>query len=443
MLPLGSNVLFGEVIESIAPSDERNLNKVRYEYTIRATDPSGGARYYYNALMIEPFSGVDDFQERVLRSSFDDNGRGNRYDFDPSALAYRSGDRCLFVEIGADNRTVVILGLMPNPLSFPQDNKDKLESLPIIAEKRKPLLRGRFNGFNYKIDELGQARLQHSGAPTIKIEDGLFTEVIDEPASSITTLDFLSKGSWRLVDSNSQGLAINAVDKYISINNTMTFPIEKYEEIPDIVIDEPNDGEIPLGQEIRLDKANNVLSILSAGEYKRYVGTNQTIKVFGNFIEDVIGEYKQTLSKNFTQVIQKSYVSDIGKDFLFSVKNDIKFTTSRGDTFVFTSAGMTAKQASGAVVNLMSDGSVELKTKSGKYIFIDNGGNCTISVDSLELGSSASFKAVLAEKIVEKFNSHIHPTNTGSTGTVIEPITASGSESDPTNIASGNVKLKA
>lgn len=412
-----SDLYVGEIVESIEPSDPRNLNKVRYEYSVRIFMNTSSVSVVNNAILLEPLSGVDNFHEVVLRSSFDDGGKGMTYESSPQDMQRRSGDSVIVAFVNGESSAPIIIGSLPNPTFLPVDNKDKFESLPVFSKSEKPQLRGRYNGFHYRIDEAGQVRLQHTGAAKIKIDQGLFVEAEDEDPSSITTLDFLSKGDWRLVDSSNQGVVINAQQKYLSISNTIAAPDQYFGPILPPEIAEKNDQQQPLGQEIRLDKANEDLSLLTSKTFKLIVGTDSLTKVFGDVQTQVTGNDTKLVNKDQKETTGKSRVIEVGSTLVTIVKKTI-----------------TIQSKGGSIVKINEDGTIDI-----------TGTTVNINADDVNIGNSPSFSAVLAEKLVDVFNAHTHATVLGPTGTPLPipaAMSASGLLADPGNIASGTVKLK-
>lgn len=484
-------IFYGEIVDSIPPSDQRNVNKLRYEYSVRTTFPNGTVEILRNAILMEPLSGVDNFHEVILRSSKEENGAGIGLSLSAADQERFPGDRCIISFLNGNPTQPVILGILPSPVFSPIDNNesDKWESLPIFAEKLKPQLRGRYNGFHYRIDDSGQIRLQHTGNSELIIQQGLFKEAIDEVESSITTLDFLKKGDFRIVDSNKQSIVIDAQNKFISLNNTTTAPSIVFEDIAGIEIEEPNDDEIPLGQEIRLDQAKENLSVLSSGTHKLIVGTDQLIKIFGNSDSTILENETRLTGGDFAETIGKNSTINVGESLITTVKKNIGLISDAGNSiFLDAAPGKEAifiSHTTGAQIVIDKDGSVKIVAQDGTYMFLnantgefsattkagalitakenvvisDSDGtelitlkkgaieinadksvtvsatNVTINGGAVSLGAGAAMSVPLWEPLMAWLNTHSHSSALGPVSPPIIPATPA--------LASASVKVKA
>lgn len=379
-------IFYGEIIEATPPSDDFNQNKIRFEYKVRINMPNGRTEIAAFAVMMEPFSGVDNFHEIVLRGSRDNSGRGAELSTMNAEQERFPGDRCLVTFLGGNSQIPVILGTLPSAVFDPTDNAkdEKLESLPILSEKVEPQIRGRYNGFHYRIDEFGQLRLQHTGVAALKIEQGLFVEAIDEDITSITTMDFLKKGDFRIVDSNKQAIIIDAQNKYISLNNTTTHPTEIFKPVGPLEIEEPGDDEMPVGQEIRLDQKNKNLSVLTSGTHKLIVGTDQLIKIFNDSDSTITRNETRVVGNDFQENIGKNSTIDVGGSLITNVKDNIGFISKAGNSiFLDSSPGKEAifiAHKSGAQIVIDKDGSIKCVAQDGTYMFLNaNTGEFTVT----------------------------------------------------------------
>lgn len=519
---------FGEIIESYPPNDERNLNKTRTEYTVRSVTSNGEMTTYRNCVVMQIIGGIDDFTETVVQTSSNDAespysseynspGAGDVVEFDIDKKIRRIGARCILGFLGNSKNIPVILGFLPyeiyseNGEDLVQNalkNEDQILNRPINVERMGPMWRMRMNGVNLHIDELGQYRIQHTGLPRIKLQDGYYASTewgrgvlgdkIEDPLVLTTTLDFLQNGEFRVVDGQQQGFVINPDKKYISINNTTEFPNYEYDPLEELLVHEPQDPSLPpLGEEIRLDKENQTLTLRSSKKFVKLIGEDAKEIVFGN--ED------KTIQKNKTQTVIEDSVLKVGKNFVLNVHKN--YSLSIGETFALTSTQGTqafildatkGKEAiflnhkTGAQLVMDKDGSIKVTAKDGSFLFLDattgavsivtksgdlisaNEGvtisdsagteiikmkdnkieisakqdvvvsatNVSVNSGSVSLGAGAALSAVLAEKLVAAFNMHLHPTPTGPSGPPVMPLIASGTPA-PNDIASGSVKLKA
>lgn len=519
---------FGEIIESYPPNDERNLNKTRTEYSVRSMTSSGEMTTYRNCVVMQLVGGVDDFSELVVQTSANDSesqfleqenppGAGDRVEFDVNKKIRRVGARCILGFLGNFNTIPVILGFLPYEV-YSEDgenlkqnalsNEDQILNRPINIDRMGPMWRMRMNGVNLHIDELGQYRIQHTGLPRINIEDGYYASTewgrgilgdeIEDPLLLTTTLDFLQNGEFRLVDGQEQGIVINPDQKYISINNTTEIPNYEYDPLEELLIHEPQDPSLPpLGEEVRLDKENQTLTLRSSKTFIKLIGEDAREIIFGN--ED------KTIQKNKTQTVIEDSVLKIGKNSVLNIGQN--YSVSIGETFALTSTQGTqafildatkGKEAiflnhkTGAQLVMDKDGSIKLTAKDGSFLFFDatsgaasivtkagdvisaNEGvtisdsagteiikmkdskieisakqdvvvsatNVSVNSGSVSLGAGAALSAVVAEKLIAAFNTHLHPTPTGPSGPPVLPLIASGTPA-PNDIASGSVKLKA
>ena len=387
--------VIAEILESFPPAHPENINKTRFEYTISYQAVGGGRTTAFHALRMEPFTGVDNFQEVVLRASKDDGGKGLDFDGTEEKFRLSSGD-CVVVDfINGDSRRPVILGSVPNYAFTPEDNQtSQLDSAPILFEAAKPQLRGRFNGFNYRIDEFGQTRLQHTGAPELQITSGLFVDAFDQDTAFITTLDFLSKGDFRIVDSSQQALVISPDQKFISLNNTTTPPGFKFEAIAPVVIGEPGSTAAPKGQEIRLDKANNQLTFLSAGTLQMVVGTDARTLIYGNTEFETRGNEAHATGGEYRQRASKS----------IDIKANKNYTL----------------EANGHKISIDAN-NITIAHKGGYVISIDAAGVVKLDAQMVQIGAGAAQHAVLGESLITWLNTHTHPTSTGPSGPAVVP----------------------
>lgn len=483
-------IFYGEIIEALPPSDKLNLNKLRFEYKVRVSFPNGTVEIMPNALVMEPLSGMDNFHEVILRGSTDNEGRGSELSLTAAEQERFPGDRCLVAFLGGDTQNPIILGTMPSLIFQPKDNAEdeQLESLPIFAEKADPQIRGRYNGLQYRIDEVGQLRIQHTGAAELKVTDGLFVEAIDEDVASTTTMDFLSKGDFRIVDSNLQAIVIDSQNKFISINNTTEHPSEKFGPILPLDIGEPNDDEIPLGQEIRLDKANKNLSILTSGTHKLIVGSDQLIKVFNDSDSTISRNETRVIGGDFLETIGKNSTINVGGSHIATVKDNIGFISKAGNSIFLDSA--VGKEAiyiahkTGAQIVIDKDGSIKCVAQDGTYMFLNaktgefsvttksgalitakdnvvisastgadlvtikdgvveinssaavsvSATNVTINAGAISLGAGAVLSSVLGEPLLLWLNTHTH---LSAVGVVSPPVIPA-----PPTLLSQSVKLK-
>lgn len=519
---------FGEIIECFPPDHPQNLNKSRTEYTVRSVLPNGTMTTFLNCIATQIVGGVDDFSEIVVQTSANDAqsryldknsiGAGSTVEADVSKKVRSVGARCVFGFLGASGRIPIILGFLPSEmysedgeifLKNAEKNEDQILNRPINIQRMGPMWRMRMNGVNLHIDELGQYRIQHTGLPRINLKDGYYQSTdwgrgvwgdeIEEPEILTTTLDFLQNGEFRIVDGQQQGFVINPDKKYISINNTTEIPNPEYDPLEELLIHEPQEDPTlpPQGEEIRLDKENQTLTIRSSQNFIKLIGADATEIIFGN--ED------KTIQKNKTQTIIEDSVLKIGKNSVLNVGQN--YSVSIGETFALTSTQGTqafildatkGKEAiflnhkTGAQLVMDKDGSVKVTSKDGSFLFFDattgaasivtkagdvisakegvtisdsagteiikmkdskieisakqdvvvSATNVSVNSGSVSLGAGAALSAVLAEKLIAAFNMHLHPTPTGPSGPPVVPLIASGTPA-PNDIASGSVKLKA
>lgn len=472
-----SMIIFGEIIEAIPPSSERNLSKLRYEYTVRLDDLRGNTYIESNVIAIEPLSGVDNFHEVVFRGSSRQQGKGVQYSTDVKDLLYRSGDRVLMCSIADSGNNIFILGALPHSVLTPEDNlgEEALESMPALYEDTDPQLRGRYNGFNYRVDGIGQVRLQYTGAPEIKIEGGLWESSLDKPASYITTLDFIDKGNFRIVDQTNQGLALNTLEGYISLNNTMDAPDEKLSPTKDIKINEVSNLELPKGQELRLDKKNKKATLRSSGDVQLVTGNNFFSHIYNNKETKVFGSENYFIAKDKKIEIGRSYIFSIGKDNIITAKENIGLISQAGNSIFLDSTsgreGVYISHTSGAQIVIDKDGSVKMFAADGSYFFINaksgevsittasgalisakesitisdssggqiinlrdgnaevsssgnvtvSGQNVTLNSGAISLGAAAAISAVMGEPLIAWLNTHVHGTAVGPSSPPIVP----------------------
>jgi len=322
-------LLFGEVVRGYAPEDDFNHNKFRWEYTVRAVSSGGSVGLYHHAILVEMHSGFDDYHERILRTSFENNSKASAYSFNPQEIERSSGDRCIIGFIGSDERKPVILGFLPPNLNLPTENFTNSLNQPLLGQAGgKPQLRGRYNGLNYHIDDLGQLRIQHTGAPELLYANGLYTSTVPESEDSTTTFDMLQGGLVRLVDSLGQAFVMNSDDGYISINNTTITPLGNATGVPEtIVIQETGVGD-PIGQEIRLDLENNLIRILSSGNLETTVTEDVVLDITGNLEEIVGATHELTVTGDATYTYQANLTTGIAENFEESIGADHTFTVS-------------------------------------------------------------------------------------------------------------------
>jgi len=507
----------GEIIESYPPNDPRNLNKVRTEYLVRSVSPSGAMTTYNNCIIMQNVGGVDDFSELVVQTTSNDAqspyfeeypvGAGSTVDTDVSKQIRRIGARCVLSFMGPNETLPIIIGFLPfeiysedgeELLQNVEKNEDQILNRPINIERMGPMWRMRMNGVNLHIDELGQYRIQHTGVPSVALQDGYYGYTEWGNSLLTTTLDFLQNGEFRLVDGQQQGLVINPDKKYISLNNTIEIPNKEYDPLEEVLIHEPQEDSLsPLGEEIRLDKENKALILRSSGTFLKLIGDNAKEIIFGN--------ENRTIQKNKTETIAEDSQIKIGKNGVMNVAKN--YSMSVGDTFALTSTQGTQalimdstkgkesiflNHKTGAQLVMDKDGSVKLTAKDGSFLFFDattgaasivtkagdvisakegivisdsagtellkmkdgkieisakqdvvvSATNVSVNAGSVSLGAGAALSAVLAEKLVAAFNMHLHPTPTGPSGPPVMPLLASGTPA-PNDIASGSVKLKA
>lgn len=470
-------LVIGEIIEAIPPNNENNLSKIRYEYVVRLQTPDGGVYIESNVLALEPLSGVDNFHEVVFRGSKRQQGKGVAYSTDAKDLTFRSGDRVMLCYVGDSGNDLFILGALPHQVLLPEDNlgEDALESMPALYQEADPQLRGRYNGFNYHVDGIGQVRLQYTGAPEIKIEGGLWESSLDKPVSYITTIDFIDKGNFRLVDQTNQGLALNTLEEYISLNNTMEAPNDKREPTKDIKINEVSNLELPKGQELRLDKKNKKATLRSSGDVQLVTGNNFFSHIYNNKETKVFGAENYFVAKDKKLEIGGSYIKSIGKDCILTAKENIGLISQAGNSIFLDSAsgreGVYISHTSGAQIVIDKDGSVKMFGADGSYFFINaksgevsittasgalisakesitisdssggqivslrdgnaevsssgnvtvSGQNVTLNSGAISLGAAAAISAVMGEPLLAWLNTHVHGTAVGPSSPPIVP----------------------
>lgn len=485
-------IYFGEVIKAYPPSSPLNFNGLRYEYDVRCI-VNGSVVIFRQAMMAEPLSGLDNFHEVVLRSASEDSGAGVSYTTETNKALRNPGDRVLICFANDSPKMPIIIGTLPHPtistLANGTSTDEVLESLPALVDSVPPQLRGRYNGFQYRIDEIGQARFQHSGVAKIKIEQGYFVGKEDEPVSSLTTVDFLSKGSFRIVDNNKQAFVVDAEKKFISINNTTKAPTEILESISAIEIEEPNDEQAPIGQEIRLDQANKTLSLLSSDKFKTIVGGDSFKKVIGNQNTEIFKDENRVVYGNFIENIAKNALITVQQDLSLTVSKNISLVSQAGNSIFLDSSpgkeGVYIAHKTGAQIVLDKQGSVKIFAQDGSFLFINaatgeitmttaagaiitakenvvisnssgteiitlrdgnveissgenvtiSGGNVNVNSGSVSLGAGATFSAVVGEQLMTWLSSHTHPTAVGPSGPPIIPPVQT--------ILSQSVKVKA
>jgi len=520
-------LLFGEIIEAYPPNDSRNISKARTEYTVRAYSENGMPTTYLNCIILQMIGGVDDFEEIVVQSSLNDNesafietnnpiGAGPTVDVDISKKIKRIGARCVLAFIGeVDSSAPVIIGFLPSEIysetgetvyQNSSNNEDQILNRPINVDRMGPMWRMRMNGVNLHIDELGQYRVQHTGLPQISLKDGYYESTkwgeglkkeVEDPLMLTTTMDFLQNGEFRIVDGEQQAFVIDPKNQFISINNTTEIPNYEYDPLEELLIYEPQDPTLsPLGEEIRLDKQNQTITIRSSKNFIKLVGDNAREIIFGN--------EEKTIQKNKTETVVQDCITKIGKNSVLNITEN--YSVSVGKTFALTSTQGTQafildatkdKEAiflnhkTGAQLVMDKDGSIKLTAKDGSFLFFDattgaasivsktgdvisakegititdsegteiikmKGGkieisakqdvvlsatNVSINAGSISLGAGASFSSTIAEKMMMAFNQHIHPTPTGPSGPPLVPLIANGTPA-PNDIASSSLKLK-
>jgi hypothetical protein len=372
---LQQNIYYGEVLQAIPPDSPDNLNRLRYEYVVRAYLSAGATTVFSNVVRMEQFSGVDDYEERVLRSAFLDDGVGINYDSSIEKANTRTGDRVIMLMVGTTFSTPVIIGLLPHAQSQPIPNTTDVLNKPVLDKDARPQVRSRFNGFNSHIDKVGQMRLQHTGAPEIQIDGGYFTKVNTKDKSETTTLDFLSTGTVRLVDSERQGFVLSSKEQYFSLNNLTVVPSLTLDENEVAKVEEVLSEEAPKGQELRLSKKDKTLWARSSSLTKIVTGKDLHIKTFGNSQETVLRNFTSTVAEDFTRKIGGSVTGKVGNSFMYTVKNNIGLISEAGNyIFLDSSSGKEAVfigHKTGASIVLDKTGSVKILGKDGSYVFVN------------------------------------------------------------------------
>lgn len=302
-------------------------------YVCKAEMPDGSTILLPNCIQSTLFGGIDDYLQFRSRSS-SDSGADTETSSQDEKNSAQIGDRVYIAFVSGNIQKPVIIGYAQHPnQTYEFENEDPAEIDPRMVFK--------YLGVKCTVDEKGQLRIIHRGAPEIKYSPragelgaalaaagSLLNPSADkanqavEPKSEdeTTVLELLEGGVWRVRDSEGQVIEIDRTKKRVFLSSNDLKSTEK-----NSTVFNPKDAEF-----LKLDKdeesatlnARKLIQIESADK------RNDTTK----------GNYEHKIGGNNTTEISGSSEEKITKGWTVDVSGDVKFSSS-GKAFLTMSNG--------------------------------------------------------------------------------------------------------
>jgi hypothetical protein len=203
----------GEVQDVVYPVDPRSHSKKFIEYNVLCEHRENNikvTRMYTGCVLINPFGGLADYVFWTLRPQ--DGVAGTASNLASIAGGLSTGSKVLILCVNGETFSPVIIGGVRQPLD------SDMSVLPNTS-----LLRGRFNGFQWQIDDLGQMSLTYGGATDSR---GAARPPNPGPTVTGTTLQFAVDGSWSVRSGSSdQSILLDNTIKKIDVNAFAQFNV--------------------------------------------------------------------------------------------------------------------------------------------------------------------------------------------------------------------------
>lgn len=184
---LFASLMYGEVVSAIPSRDTGDPDSVRWKYAVKCTLPGGRTHVFQHAVLMEWTSGVNNFFQRVIRTSGGFTTKAYDYRVYKEDGKLTIGDRCLVGFINSRFEMPVILGFLPHPGSSSTLEyileRDVAEDLDPPQDSPVPRMHGLFNGLDFKINETGELIITHSGVEKVDQPSGPFTKYERTPPS--------------------------------------------------------------------------------------------------------------------------------------------------------------------------------------------------------------------------------------------------------------------
>lgn len=327
-------VLEGEVFQ-IQPHVGTSRKPIRY--IVKLDMPDGSTILVPNCITSTMFGGIDDNLQMRLRSS-EDSGVDTETSSTDEKNAAQTGDRVYVAFIGGNIQKPVIIGYAQHPnQTFEFEDDEPADIDPRMVFK--------YLGMKATIDDKGQMRLIHRGAPTIKYEpkqsgalgalgdaagalntSGPGTDkangAIKPQADTETTLfEFLEGGIFRIRDAEGQFIEIDRTQKRIYISNNDQKSTDAEAPL------DPSDAEYVLldkdAKKIEL-QARTELALHSLDARNDNTDGKYTHKVGENSEWEITGDETRKIDGNQETTIEKDYILKINGDSTETIKGDKK-----------------------------------------------------------------------------------------------------------------------
>lgn len=378
---LFASLMYGEVVSATPSRNTGNPDSNRWIYAVKCAMPGGRTHVFQNAVLMEWTSGVNNFFQRVIRTSGGFTTKAYDYRAYKNDAVLTVGDRCLVGFINSRFETPVILGFLPHPNSSSTleyiIERDTPEDLDPPKEAPVPRMHGLYNGLDFKINETGELIITHGGVEKIEQNSGPFTEYKRTPPS----LEHMS--CFRMADHG-----------VVEIANNYGHLISCNPQIKTLTIGSPHSN-------IMFNDNAKSLDMYSAGGVSILATKEFTVRAGGalDFLIKGVADFK--FRGDFKTLVQ-------GKTD-FTAEKPVNLLLK--DSLTITSKDITATLDGALTMNVSKDTMLALKGKftidtPTKEIRLQGGTGATLSLNSgkVALGTSA---VELLDQILQVFTEMI------------------------------------
>jgi hypothetical protein len=398
-------LLDGEVLKVSKGSGKGGASSIYYDVLV--TFPNGSRSVVSKVLQASIFGGIaDQFQGR-LRGTDDEE----TIDFssDEKENETNVGDRVVVCFLGGDIRRPLIIGYLPHPK---ETNHFKGH------DSLKPQSKLIYLGMEFFVDETGQLKIIHRGAPTIKKASGFAIPdlgsltgkesnatksnpaVEPAPEEGITIMEFLDDGVFTVYDYDGQQFLMDRTEGIIKLTNAGKKTIESLgaslsSSDGEYLLLDSGEGMLEIGAtelisvvsegDIEVSATgDNTVSIEGdeeytvggsktdsiTGDHEISIDGDRTVTIGGDAEDTISGNYTGSVSGDMSVTVSGDLTSDITGNYTVSVTGDTSFSITGAASFDVTGDYSLDSKGSGAMSAIsgweIKEAVASITMKSGK-----------------------------------------------------------------------------
>ena len=351
-------ILEGEVLEV---QDFATKNRKNLRYICKVSMDDGSIVILPNCVQATLFGGIDDYLQFRSRTN-KDSGVDTTTVRNDEKNAAQVGDHVLIAFIGGNVNKPVIVGYAQHP-----NQTYEFEDEDPTSDSFQPNLIFKYLGVKVTVDEKGQLRIIHRGAPKIEYKprsNGLLGDALaaasslasatssggpgkDKPnvavtpqdSTEITLFEFLKGGIFRLRDADGQVIEVDRTKQRIFISNNS---LKSTESDSSVSLGSALSAGVVNAESITLDESGKGITIQARNLIEFNSGKDRKDITKGDYTSNIIGNSQWTIGGNEELKIKGNQQLDIAGDHKEKIAGDWEIQL----------AGTATVKASGATLKL-------------------------------------------------------------------------------------------